>query len=124
MSDLDESKLRRKDIQLRVLALPSEKEFITAQAKSTGLSVSQYLLKVGMGYQVSGILDHKKVEDLAKFNGDLGRFGGLLKLWLTDDPKANEYGRPVIRALLRQVEANQEKMFAIMQEVVTPRAKR
>jgi hypothetical protein len=33
------------------------------------------------------MLDHAAVSDLAKVNGDKGRLGGLLKLWLVDRPE-------------------------------------
>jgi hypothetical protein len=49
--------------------------------------LSTFLLNVGIGYQVRGIVDNKQVEELARINGDLGRLGGLLKLWLTDDAR-------------------------------------
>jgi hypothetical protein len=48
--------------------------------------MSTYLMRVGLGYPVKSVLDNKRVEELCRINGDLGRLGGLLKLWLTDDP--------------------------------------
>ena len=35
-----------------------------------------------MGYQVDSIVDIKQVNELSRVNADLGRLGGLLKLWL------------------------------------------
>ena len=86
--------------------------------------MSTYLLNVGMGYQVRGILDHKRVEELARINGDLGRLGGLLKLWLTDDPRTIRFGESTIRALLSKIEDTQDKMHEAMLAVVMPKAKR
>jgi len=48
---------------------------------------------VGLGFQVKGVLDQQAVMELAKVNGDLGRLGGLLKLWLTNDEKLSIYDR-------------------------------
>ena len=73
---------RKGSTPIKVYCLPEEKQQIEANAAVTGLSASTYLLKVGLGYRVRGILDHHRVEDLARINGDLGRLGGLLKLWL------------------------------------------
>ena len=106
----------------KVYCLPHERQELQMQAKATGLSLSSYLLKVGLGYQVPGILDNKKVEELARINGDLGRLGGLLKLWLTDDPKTAHIGAHTIRAILSKVEDGQAELVRVMQTVVKPRA--
>ena len=110
--------------QLHVPVLPDEEAAIKKMAASTGLSVAAYLRNVGLGYQVHSILDHKGVEELARINGDLGRLGGLLKLWLTDDPRAAQYGQRLIRALLSKIENTQDQMHGIMRAMVMPRRER
>jgi hypothetical protein len=117
----DMKKPTRKARQLRVPVLPEEEAAIKKMASSTGLSVAAYLRNVGLGYQVRGILDNKRVEELARINGDLGRLGGLLKLWLTDDRRTLRFGESTIRALLSKIEDTQDNMHQIMQSVVTPR---
>ena len=114
----------RKHRQLRVPVLPVEEETIKKMAASAGLSVAAYLRNVGLGYQVRGILDNKRVEELARINGDLGRLGGLLKLWLTDDPRTHQFGESTIRALLSKIEDTQDKMHEVMRAVVMPRTDR
>lgn len=120
----DKKQPTRKERQLRVPVLPTEEAAIKKMAASAGLSVAAYLRNVGMGYQVRGILDNKRVEELARINGDLGRLGGLLKLWLTDDPRTLRYGESTIRALLSKIEDTQDKMHEVMRAVVMPRADR
>jgi hypothetical protein len=120
----DKKSPTRKERQLRVPVLPTEEAAIKKMAASAGLSVAAYLRNVGMGYQVRGILDNKRVEELARINGDLGRLGGLLKLWLTDDPRTLRYGESTIRALLSKIEDTQDKMHEVMRAVVMPRADR
>ncbi|MDO9013672.1 MAG: conjugal transfer transcriptional regulator TraJ [Polynucleobacter sp.] len=114
----------RKHRQLRVPVLPVEEETIKKMAASAGLPVAAYLRNVGLGYQVRGILDNKRVEELARINGDLGRLGGLLKLWLTDDPRTHQFGESTIRALLSKIEDTQDKMHEVMRAVVMPRTDR
>ena len=109
---------------MRVPVLPDEEAEIKRLAASVGLSVATYLRNVGLGYQVPGILDNKRVEELARINGDLGRLGGLLKLWLTDDVRTLQFGEATILALLSRIESTQDRMHEVMQEVVTPRTKR
>ena len=87
---------------------------IASLAAATGLSLSAYLLAVGQGYLVSSRVDREQVRELALINGDLGRLGGLLKLWLTDEVRAMRHGVNDIRGLLHKIEARQEQMGALM----------
>lgn len=67
----------------KVCCLPSEHQENQALADAAGLTVSTYLLRVGLEYRIEGILDNKRVEELARINGDLGRLGGLIEAVLT-----------------------------------------
>lgn len=113
----------RKERQLRVPVLPEEEALIKEMAASAGLTVAAYLRNVGMGYQIRGILDNKRVEELARINGDLGRLGGLLKLWLTDDIRTAKFGKSTVLRLLTKIEETQGKMHEVMRAVVLPRSK-
>jgi hypothetical protein len=62
--------------------------------------------------------------ELARINGDLGRLGGLLKLWLTNDARTAQFGESTLRAVLARIEDTQNKMLEIMKTVVMPRADR
>ena len=89
-----------------------------------GRSVAAYLRDVGQSYPIRGVMDYEKVRELAAINGDLGRLGGLLKLWLTNDPKTVHFGESTIRALLARIEKTQDDMTAVMRQVIHPRADR
>ena len=109
---------RKSSPPIKVYCLPDERAAVQAKAEAAGLSLSAYLLRVGMGYEIQGILDHRRVHDLALVNGDLGRLGGLLKLWLTNDARVAEFTPATIRALLGKIEAAQDELRAIMTQVV------
>lgn len=113
---------RKRRHHLRVPVLPEEKEQIERQARQAGLSVACYLREVGQGYEIKGITDYERVRELARINGDLGRLGGLLKLWLTDDARTARFGEATILALLGRIEATQDEMGRVMKSVVRPRA--
>ena len=108
----------------KVYCLPSERQEIQALADAAGLTVSTYLLRVGLGYRIEGILDNQRVEELARINGDLGRLGGLLKLWLTNDPRTAKFGESTIRAVLAKIEETQQQMQDVMREVILPSRRR
>jgi hypothetical protein len=112
-----------KQRHLRVPVHPDEEQQIKRNAAMTGRSVAAYLRNVGLGYQIRGILDNKRIEELARINGDLGRLGGLLKLWLTNDERTAQFGEATIRAVLSKIEATHDSMHMVIKQVVTPRAK-
>jgi hypothetical protein len=113
----------RKQCHLRVPVLPEEKELITRQAQAANLPVAAYLRTIGMGYEVRGVLDHRRVEELIRINGDLGRLGGLLKLWLTNDERTAAFGESTVRALLGKIEATQSALHGVIRDVVLPRSR-
>lgn len=114
----------RKFRQLRVPVLPEEEAAIKRLAATAGLPVAAFLRNVGLGYRAHNILDNSRVEELTRINGDLGRLGRLLKLWLADDPRTAHYGPPLIRAVLSKIEITMDEMQEIMKTLVIPKAKR
>jgi hypothetical protein len=112
------SHVTRKQRHLRVPVLPEEAQAIKTQAQSAGLPVAAYLRNVGLGIEVKSVLDYQRIEELARINADLGRLGGLLKLWLTNDERLRQVKARELRAVLNMIEANQETMRTIMRTVV------
>jgi hypothetical protein len=96
----------RRQRVLRVVVDADEADRIAALAKAADRSVSGYLRRVGLGAPLRPVLDQQLVLELIKINGDQGRLGGLLKLWLSERPGAGASAFDV-RKLLRQVEATQ-----------------
>ena len=113
----------RKDYPpIKVYCFPDEKQTIEQHARSTGLSKSSYLLRVGMGYPIRSIVDHHQVEELVKINGDLGRLGGLLKLWLSNEKTIGGIDARTVRETLKKIDQTQDQMLALMQKVLRPQA--
>ena len=113
----------RKDYPpIKVYCFPEEKQTIEQHARSTGLSKSSYLLRVGMGYPIRSIVDHHQVEELVKINGDLGRLGGLLKLWLSNEKTIGGIDARTVRETLKKIDQTQDQMLALMQKVLRPQA--
>jgi hypothetical protein len=71
---------------IKVYVSDEDRAAIESVAASTRLTLSDYLRRVGLGYEPRSAFDLEAVRALAKVNGDLGRLGGLLKLWLADHP--------------------------------------
>jgi hypothetical protein len=113
---------RKHGRHLRVPVLPDEEAAIKQNAGAAGLTVAAYLRNVGLGYQIKGIVDNNEVEKLAKINGDLGRLGGLLKLWLTNDERTAHFSEATLRAVLSRIVDSQDRMVEVMASIVRPRS--
>ena len=63
--------------------ISQEKAAIAAKADAHYLSASSCLRRLGLALPVESTIDQRAVLDLVKINADLGRFGGLIKMWLS-----------------------------------------
>jgi hypothetical protein len=101
----------RRDRMVKFRATAEEADAIAAQARTVGMTVGAYLRAVGAGYQPRAVVDQDRIDTMLKVNGDLGRLGGLLKLWLSDDAKLRQFDRGQVRqailAALRRIDENQ-----------------
>jgi len=115
---------RKGSTPIVVRVTPDEKAAIEEFSRQTGRSMSAYLRMLGLGYLPKSLVDNDRVMELAKINGDLGRLGGLLKLWLTNDVRTAQFGESTLRAALARIEDTQDKMIEVMRTVVRPRAEK
>ncbi|EOC0478875.1 conjugal transfer transcriptional regulator TraJ [Cronobacter turicensis] len=109
---------RKHGKHIRVPVLPDEEAIIKANAEASGLSTASFIRKVAMGYQVESIVDIKQVSELSRVNGDLGRLGGLLKLWLANDPRTANFSPSLIKTLLNKIESTQQELMNIMEKIL------
>ena len=100
---------RRKGPRITVWLLPSEKAAIQAKAAAHTMSDSAYLRALGLDMPVKSTLDQEAILELAKINGDLGRLGGLLKMWLTNQDRAINETR--VTALMASLEETQSLLL-------------
>lgn len=100
MSEKD-TRPRKRTHHLHVPVFPEGQQRIEEVAGQAGRSVAAYFCDVGQSYPILGVMDYEKVRELAAINGDLGRLGGLLKLWLTNNPKKVHSGESAIQACWR-----------------------
>jgi hypothetical protein len=101
---------------LKVWVTARERTEIEARAAGAGVSISAYLRAAGLNHTLKSVYDLVAVEELAKAGADLGRLGGLLKLWLAT--KRGE-GAPALEVdrLLRETRELQQKMLRVMGRV-------
>jgi hypothetical protein len=123
--DALDGKRRRRSRDLRVPVFEEEAAVIEHQAKSVGLSIAAYLRAVGQGYQPRAIVERERIHDMLRVNGDLGRLGGLLKLWLSDDSKLRGFDQGQVRqavlGALRRVDQTQDDLRAVIARALRER---
>ncbi len=102
---------------LKVWALPTEEVAIKEKAADCSMSVSAYLRELGLSYQPKSIFDADAVLELAKVNGDLGRLGGLLKMWLTNENRLTPEVTPEIREVLKEIQNAQALLYEKVKQV-------
>ncbi len=107
---------RQRNEQLKVRLSPQEKAQMQALAADCSCSVPALVRSVVLGYQVHSTFDRQVRRELAALHGDMGRLGGLLKLWLTQDEKWPGTGvtRQEVRDLVAKIERNQDALYAKM----------
>jgi hypothetical protein len=115
---------RKTTTPIKVCCTPDERQTLIEKAGQCGLSVSNFLRTVGLGFGIVSLVDHRKVDELVRINGDLGRLGRLLKLCLTNDASfqyISPHGiKDQILATIADIKANQASLKAIIKQVVKP----
>ncbi len=99
---------------LKVVVSSADRAQIIERANACDLSVSAYLRMLGLGFEPKSMLDTQAISNLLKALADLGRLGGLLKLWLSERPGQGASTIDV-RRLLRQIEAHQMQLKGIIE---------
>lgn len=105
-------------IKIRVSA--AEKNLIIQNASAANLKPSSFLRLIGCGYEVKSKLDKNAILELAKINGDQGRLGGLLKMWLSNDERVIGDPRTLAKTIFENLELikkNQEVMLDIVRNL-------
>jgi len=119
--EMDKQPSRQRIHHLRVPVLPAENIAIKKNAANCGLSVSTYLRELGLHHKPKTILDYDAALELVKVNADLGRLGGLLKMWLTNNDgwqaSAKEQSLSTIHALLQAIQTTQDLLWETASKV-------
>lgn len=103
-----------KRIFIRVL--PEEQAVMAERAAEAGLTVSEFIRRIALGYKTQSRFDYDVIEHLIRMHTDMNRLGNLFKLSLKRNDDGGEVaGAPLSymerqrhRAILDSIEDNQE----------------
>lgn len=104
------TKERRKDLTpLKVYCNSEQRDAIRNNAKRLDMSVSTYLMSIGVSsIKLAVQQDDLELHELLRINGDLGRLGGLIKLWLTNNKRTELIGRNELHDILNKICTTQD----------------
>ena len=117
MIEKNKKPTRKHGRHLRVPVLPDEENLIKSNAAQAGLSIAEYLRRVGQGHTIQSAIDKDYILQLSKINADMGRLGGLFKLWLTQDRRVAHFDHRMVKALLDRIQTTQEAMFEVVKKL-------
>lgn len=103
--------------RIEVWLTTDEKRALADAAAQAGLSASAFLRVAGLNLPIHAKADVEAAEKLVKVAADLGRFGGLLKLWLSE---RRDQGAPAVQVshVLNETRALQQKIMRLAMRVL------
>ena len=106
-----------KTTKITVWCTKEEKEKLELKAKMCGLKTGPFLRNLALEYPLKSMVDSYAIDQLIKTRADLGRLGGLFKLWLTknSDTKLSLGNRTYesIDLLVDDIEAKEEELIRV-----------
>jgi len=105
---------RRDSTRITLYLLPEEKKFIDEHAARLNVSSNEFIRASIRGQKFPSYVDQESIRELVKLRADLGRLGGLLKLWLTNDAKTAKFNVAVILRLLSRINSDMDRIHSYM----------
>lgn len=102
---------RRDQVLPAIRVTAAERAAIEAGAERVQMSTAAYLRALGLGHDPPSKVDLRAIHELGRLRADLGRLGGLLKLWLTDRAGEGSEASEVSR-VLAEIEQHQAEIEA------------
>ena len=79
----------------------AEHASIAETARAVGLPVAGLIRRLALGYEPESIVDSRTLLELIRLRSDLGRLGGVMKMWLVTGPAAAHRRPTCARPLTR-----------------------
>ncbi|MGD9971265.1 MAG: hypothetical protein AB7S65_12555 [Sulfuricurvum sp.] len=110
-----QEEIRGKYIKARVTA--DEYEEVNHRSKMYGVTTSDYLRNIALNYPLKSRVDQLAFLELQKCRGDLGRLGGLLKMWLSNKDRRPGLEEVEVKTLLKRIDESQEEITGYAREL-------
>lgn len=113
-----------RDKFVAVWCTAQEKERIKEKAEMCGTKSGPFIRDLSLEYPLRSMVDQYALDQLLQARADLGRLGGLFKLWLTknenykDAAKIGDRNYESIECLVDDIEAKEEELIAVAKELM------
>lgn len=87
MGDRTGTETRKRTRLIAVRATPEEVAAIQSRARDCSMAPSTLMRELALNHRPASTVDRQAIARLARLQGDLGRLGGLLKMWLSNDER-------------------------------------
>lgn len=118
-SSKEEIKSPNKETQASFLVRLQKEDFdnLNAMCKKLNISRNELVKRVLFKrHPIDTPADYSTMKALLKVNGDMGRVGGLLKLWLSNDSRVSYINVTVLYALLGRIESTRDEIRELVRE--------
>lgn len=108
---------RREQPLFTMRLYPDEKAALKKNADNAGLSMASFLIRAGLGAEFISRVDLDAAHELLGAAKDMGRLGGLLKLWLSKEGQwwEGDVPRPKeVRKHVKEIVDLQRRMIALV----------
>lgn len=102
-----------------------EKERLRLKATMCGCKTPSYIRRLALGYPLQSLVDQYAVDQLLQAKADLGRLGGLFKLWLTKNEdfkagaKLGKHDYEGVERLVDDLAAKEKELIEIAKTLMT-----
>lgn len=100
-------------LRIQIYLKSDEFEVIRQKAELVRLSMSAYARNLCLGYEPKSVAKAQAIRELVKVNADLGRAGGLLKLWLSEPDRNQKEAQQLLQELMEVKDRLAEKINAL-----------
>lgn len=102
-----------RDKIIGVKCTPNEYQMISEKATFCAVKNATYLRNLALNYPVNSKVDQLAYLEIVKCRADLGRLGGLFKMWLSNKERRAGLNEIDVRSLYKEIEEKQEKLLEI-----------
>lgn len=109
-----------RDTRLAVRLSPAEYQAVQTAARDCAVAPSTLLRQLGLGFTPRTLVDREAVVELALLRAELGRIGGLLKLWLSRDESVQIGHAMKVPEALESLRRSEARILDAIEDLAPP----
>lgn len=107
-----------RDKLIGVKCTPDEYKIISEKATFCAVKNATYMRNLALNYPVKSKVDTLAFLELGECRADLGRLGGLLKMWISNKDRRAGLDEIDVKSLYKEIEAKQEELIELARKLL------